>query len=153
MDPGSNVPDSHSSSSQPGASDTSSEPAHFGAIQTILSLGEERLGEVVNQLLSNERFVSAVQSAISGSLNAKRTVDKSITRFFGLINVPTLENVDQVRQKMAEVEEALTEIHERVKLIDEKITKRGADGSKSDAPKSDAAGSPKKKAKKKPHEE
>ena len=47
----------------------------YYAVKTILGLGEEKMGEVVNQLLANEAFVSAVQKAITGSIGAKRSVD------------------------------------------------------------------------------
>ena len=93
-----------------------------GAVKTILGLGEEKMGEVVNQLLANEAFVTAVQKAITGGLSAKRAVDKNVARVLGIVNVPTLDDVEQVREKLRELEDALQEIGERVRAVDEKLS-------------------------------
>jgi hypothetical protein len=97
-----------------------------GAVKTILGLGEEKMGEVVSQLLKNESFVAAVQSAITGSLGAKRKVDKGVTTLLGLANVPTLEDVDKIRDKMNELEEAIAEIGERLKMLSDKLPAKRA---------------------------
>jgi hypothetical protein len=100
------------------------EEKHDSAVKTILGLGEEKMGEVVNQLLSNEAFVGAVQKAIAGGLGAKRSVDKGVATILGLINVPTLEDIDKVRKKMSEVESSLAEIGERLEKLQTKLEKR-----------------------------
>jgi hypothetical protein len=91
-----------------------------GIVSSILELGEERMGEVVNQLLANEAFASALQNAVVGSLQAKRSVDKNVARLFGLVNVPTLEDFEQVNEKLAEVEELLGQIQGRVDTMSAK---------------------------------
>ncbi len=92
------------------------------AVKTILGLGEEKMGEVVNQLLANEGFVSSVQKAIASSLGAKRSVDKGVTAFLGLVNVPSLEDVDKIRDKMNDLEEALREIGDRLDKLNDKLS-------------------------------
>lgn len=91
-----------------------------GAVKTILGLGEEKMGEVVNQLLANEAFVTAVQKAVTSGLTAKRAVDKNLARVLSIANVPTLDDVDQVRGKLRELEDSLQEIGERVRALNEK---------------------------------
>lgn len=98
---------------------------HESAVKTILGLGEEKMGEVVNQLLSNEAFVGAVQKAIASSLGAKRSMDKGMTTLLGLVNIPTLEDVDKIREKMNDLEEALAEIGGRLEKLN-----AGLDGKK-----------------------
>lgn len=88
-------------------------------VSSIVNLGEEKLGELVNLLLANERFVGAVQTTISSGLNAKNTVDKNLERVMSWVNVPTLEDLDQLKGKMDELEEVLSEIGSRVKTLDE----------------------------------
>lgn len=100
--------------------------ADNGLARTILSLGEERMGELLNQLLANERFVQAMQTAVASSLNAKRSVDKGLTRVLTLVNVPTLEDVDELRDKLHELEDLLAEIHDRVRRLDERLADREA---------------------------
>lgn len=106
----------------------SNEPAGNLA-RTILGLGEERMGELINQLLANERFVNAMQSAVSSSLSAKKSVDQNLTRLFGIVNVPTLEDVDELREKLNELEDLLGDIHDRIRRLDERI-----EASKAEAP-------------------
>jgi hypothetical protein len=93
-----------------------------GAVKTILGLGEEKMGEVVNQLLANEAFVSAMQKAIAGSLGAKRSMDKTLSTVLGMVNVPTLEDVDKIRDKMNELEEAMAEIGDRLEKLNDKLS-------------------------------
>ena len=69
------------------------EPSNL--VSSIVSLGEEKLGELVNLLLANERFVGAVQNTISSGLNAKNAVDKNVERVMSWVNIPTLEDLDQ----------------------------------------------------------
>jgi hypothetical protein len=95
-----------------------------GAVKTILGLGEEKMGEVVNQLLANEAFVSAMQKAIAGSLGAKRSMDKTLSTVLGMVNVPTLEDVDKIRDKMNELEEAMAEIGERLEKLNDKLSSK-----------------------------
>ena len=96
---------------------------HDGAVRTILGLGEEKMGEVVNQLLANEVFVQAMQRAISGSIGAKRNLDKGVSTLLSLVNVPTLDDVDKVKEKLDELEEAIGEIGERVGRLSRRAEK------------------------------
>lgn len=93
---------------------------HDGAVHTILGLGEEKMGEVVNQLLANEVFVQAMQRAISGSIGAKRNLDKGVSTLLSLVNVPTLDDVDKVKDKLDELEETIGEIAAKVERLSRK---------------------------------
>jgi peptidoglycan hydrolase CwlO-like protein len=101
---------------------------HDNAVKTILGLGEEKMGEVVNQLLANEGFVSAVQKAISGSIGAKRSVDKGVSTLLGMINVPTLDDIDKIKEKMNELEETIAEIGERLEKLNGKLDSKAKAG-------------------------
>ena len=100
-------------------------------VASILNLGEEKLGELVNLLLANERFVGTVQSTISSGLNAKSTIDKNVERMLGWVNVPTLEDVDQLKAKLDELEEVMAEIGDRVRSINEASLKKAQDAKRS----------------------
>lgn len=93
-----------------------------GLVKSLLGLGEERMGEVVSQLLANERFVSAMQGAITQGLEAKCAVDKNLARLFDLANVPTLEDVYQLREKLQELEDLLADVLDRVQQIDARLS-------------------------------
>lgn len=110
-----------------------SDDKHESAVKTILGLGEEKMGEVVNQLLSNEAFVHAVQRAITSGLGAKRSMDRGMTTLLSLVNIPTLEDVEKIRERMGELEETLGEITSRLEAVssrlDTKPAPRGKKGS------------------------
>jgi hypothetical protein len=95
------------------------------AVKTILSLGEEAMGDVVKQLLANEAFVTAMQKAVVGGISAKRNLDKGITGVLGLVNIPTIEDVDKVRARLTEVEELVAELTTRLERINDKLDADG----------------------------
>jgi len=91
-------------------------------MNSILSLGEERMGELVSQLLKNESFVDAMQRAITSSLAAKKSVDRGLSGLYGALNVPTLDDVAELRAKLNEVEEAMGLIEERTRAIHARVS-------------------------------
>ena len=95
-------------------------------MRTILGLSEEKMGEVVTQLLANEAFVGVVQQAISRSLEAKRGMDKGVATMLGLVNVPTLDDVEKIRGRLNEVEESMAEIAERIEGLTDKMSESRA---------------------------
>ena len=92
------------------------EPSNL--VSSIVNLGEEKFGELVNLLLANERFVGAVQNTISSGLNAKNTIDKNVEKVLGWVNVPTLEDTDLLKAKLDELEEVMAEIGDRVRSLE-----------------------------------
>ena len=95
------------------------------AVKTILSLGEEKMGEVVRQLLANEAFVTAMQKAVVGGLSAKRNLDKGLSGVLGLVNIPTVDDVDKVRNRLTEIEELVAELSTRLEKVNEKLETEG----------------------------
>lgn len=91
------------------------------AVKSILSLGEEGMGEVVRQLLANESFVVAMQKAVVGGIEAKRNIDKGLSSVLGLVNIPTIDDVDKARSRLAEVEELVVELTARLEAISERL--------------------------------
>jgi hypothetical protein len=106
-----------------------------GMVKGILGLGEDRFHEAVAQLLANDRFVNAMQGAITGGLSAKRSVDKNIDRIYSFANVPTLEDVEQVRDKMLELEDLLGDVRDRIVRLDAKLQERQSASAKKPAAK------------------
>lgn len=93
------------------------EQQETGLARAILGLGEERLGELLSQLMANELFVHAMQNAVTSSLSAKRTVDKNLMRALSMINVPTLEDVEELREKLNALDDVMVEVYQRVQHI------------------------------------
>jgi hypothetical protein len=98
-----------------------SDSSESNAVKTILSLGEEKMGEVVGQLLANESFVRAMQTAVVSGLSAKRNLDRGLASVLGLVNIPTVDDVDKVRGRLMEVEELMGEIGDRLAGLHDRI--------------------------------
>ncbi len=95
--------------------------SEHNAVKTILSLGEEAMADVVKQLLAHDGFVTAMQKAVVGGISAKRNLDKGLTGVLGLVNIPTVDDVDKVRARLTEVEELVGELTTRLEKINDKL--------------------------------
>lgn len=83
-------------------------------MKKLVETGEERVGKIAQQLLSNEKFVTAIQSIVSKSLSAKGTVDKSLRSALSAMNLPSSADVEGLRSKIEELEGMLASIEEKV---------------------------------------
>ena len=99
-----------------------SEAKNSPGVGPILKLGEEKLTQLLTQLLSNETFVSALQGAISSGLKAKGTVDRSMVSLLSTFNVPTLEDVSLLRGKLQELEDAVADLAKTVATVESRTT-------------------------------
>lgn len=79
-------------------------------VAPLLKLGEEKLTQLLTQLLSNEAFVTALQGAIQKGLKAKGSLDKGLISILGAFNVPTVEDVQIMQDKLADLEEAVADL-------------------------------------------
>jgi hypothetical protein len=96
-------------------------------VKKALAAGEERMGKIVSQLLSNEKFVAGIQTMVASALSAKGSLDKSLKRVLTAMNLPTIEDVQQLRAKLDELETILDGVNERVTQLAEKKRGRGED--------------------------
>lgn len=83
-------------------------------MKKLVETGEERIGKVAQQLLSNEKFVVAVQSMVSRTLSAKGTLDKSLRTALAAMNLPSTADIEVLRTKVDELEKLLSNIEEKV---------------------------------------
>jgi hypothetical protein len=74
------------------------------AVKRALAMGEERMGRLVTQLLSNEKVMHGVQTVVSSALNAKSTLDRRVKSAMQAVNLPSTEDVDELRRKLQELE-------------------------------------------------
>jgi len=79
--------------------------------------GEERIGKIAQQLLSNERFVAAIQTIVSRTLAAKGTLDKSLRGALAAMNLPSTADMELLREKVDELERMLSTIESKVDSI------------------------------------
>jgi len=79
-------------------------------MKRLVETGEERIGKITQQLLSNERFVAAEQSLVSRSLAAKGTLDKSLRATLSAMNVPSTADLENLRGKVDDLERTLSSV-------------------------------------------
>ncbi len=83
-------------------------------LKKALAAGEERMGKVVTQLLSNERVMHGVQTVVASALNAKSTLDRGVRTAMQAVNLPTTDDVEELRRKLSEIEVLLDGLAARV---------------------------------------
>ena len=86
-------------------------------VSKIKTFGEEKVGQIANQLLSNETFVNALQSFITKSINAKTFIDKNIQMGLSTINVPSFEDIERLQQKIDGLEVQMEKLALKVEQI------------------------------------
>jgi hypothetical protein len=86
-------------------------------MRRLVETGEERIGKIAQQLLSNERFISTVQGLVSGSLAAKGTLDKSLQTALSAMNLPSSHDVQGLRRKVDDLERLLSSVEGKVDTL------------------------------------
>ncbi len=84
------------------------------AVKKALSAGEERMGKAVTQLLANERFMHGIQSLFASALTARETLENGVRRTLHAVNLPSSDDVDELRRKLEELEQMVEGIAARV---------------------------------------
>ncbi|GMU58626.1 MAG: hypothetical protein IT380_16035 [Myxococcales bacterium] len=90
-------------------------------MKKLVATGEERVGKLVQQLMSNEKFVAGIQTILSRGLSAKGTLDKSIRSALSAMNLPSTGDLETLREKMDELEKLLGQLEGKVdRLVETK---------------------------------
>jgi polyhydroxyalkanoate synthesis regulator phasin len=80
-------------------------------LKKMIATGEERVGKLASQLLSNEKLMGALQKTVSAALEAKGVMERNLQTALATLNVPTSSDVKKLEGKIDELErvfEALT---------------------------------------------
>jgi hypothetical protein len=96
------------------------------AVKKALAMGEERMGRLVTQLLSNEKVMHGVQSVVSSALNAKSTFDRGVKTAMQVVNLPSTEDVDELRRKLSELESVVDDLAAKLEKDDQPSKTNGA---------------------------
>lgn len=83
-------------------------------MKKLVATGEERIGKIAAQLLSNEKFVATVQTIVSRTLSAKGTLDKSIRTALSAMNLPSTGDLEILKEKVGELEKLLGSVEGKV---------------------------------------
>jgi hypothetical protein len=105
-------------------------------VKKALSAGEERVGKVVAAVLSNERVMAGVQTAVSSAMSARAAVEKGVRSAMQAVNLPTTDDVAELKKRLAELESIIDGLAERI----ERGAGSAAAGSSSPAPEEEGEG-------------
>lgn len=83
-------------------------------MKKLVATGEEQVGKLAQQLLSNEKFVAAIQGIVSRSLSAKGTLDKSLRAALAAMNLPSTADLELLREKVDELERLLSSVETKL---------------------------------------
>jgi polyhydroxyalkanoate synthesis regulator phasin len=83
-------------------------------MKKLVATGEERIGKLVQQLMSNERFVAGIQTMVTKALSAKGTLDKSIRSALSAMNLPSTGDLELLQEKVDELEKLLASLEGKI---------------------------------------
>jgi polyhydroxyalkanoate synthesis regulator phasin len=83
-------------------------------MKKLVATGEERVGKLVQQLMSNERFVIGIQSIVSKGLVAKGAVDKSLRAALSAMSLPSTADLEKLHEKLDSLEATVAELEGKV---------------------------------------
>ncbi|CAM4524557.1 hypothetical protein HRD49_33400 [Corallococcus exiguus] len=86
-------------------------------MKKLVETGEERVGKLAQQLLSNEKFVGAVQTLVSRSLAAKGTLDAALRTALSAMNLPSTADLEQLRSKVDDLEKLLASVEGKLDTL------------------------------------
>lgn len=86
-------------------------------VKKMFEIGEEQIGKVTQQLLSNEKFVAMMQTVVANTLKAKGMLDKNIRMALSAMNLPSVADVDNLKHKLDELEETIHRLEQSVEKL------------------------------------
>ncbi|WNG34489.1 hypothetical protein F0U60_13160 [Archangium minus] len=86
-------------------------------VKKLVETGEERVGKLTQQLMSNEKFVAMVQNLVARSLAAKGTLDTALRTALSAMNLPSTADLEQLRNKVDDLERLLSSVESKVDAL------------------------------------
>lgn len=86
-------------------------------MKKLVETGEVRIGKLAQQLLSNEKFVGAVQTIVARTLQAKGSLDKSLRSALSAMNLPSTGDVEALKSKVEELEKLLSSVESKLDAL------------------------------------
>jgi hypothetical protein len=86
----------------------------------MIETGEERMSKIASQLLSNEKFMGALQKTVSAALEAKGTVEKGVQTALSAMNIPTAGDVKKLEGKIEELEKVFEGLSAKIAELQKK---------------------------------
>jgi len=76
----------------------------------VVEVGEQKINQFASQMLANESIVESVQDMLKAALAARAQVVATAKTVLKLLNVPTLDDLKRIEDKLAEIETLFADI-------------------------------------------
>lgn len=86
-------------------------------VKKLVATGEQQVGKIVQQVLANEKFVAGIQTVVQTTLTAKGAFDKNVRAALSAMNLPSTDDLEQLRTKVSELEAMLVKVDEKVSQL------------------------------------
>ncbi len=84
------------------------------AMKKARAAGEERFGKALAHLLANERVMGRIQSLMTTALHARETFENGVRRTLHAVNLPSTDDVEELKRKLGELEAMVDGLAARV---------------------------------------
>ena len=83
-------------------------------LKKMIATGEEQVGKLASQLLSNEAFMAALQKTVNAAIEAKGIAMRNVQIALAGLNVPTAEDVKKLEGKIEDLERVFETLSTRI---------------------------------------
>lgn len=87
-------------------------------LKKIKDLGEEQVSKLATQLLSNEKFVTAMQSVMMRSLKTREQLEATGRFLLGTLGLPAKTDLEKLGAKIEEIDEMLDGLGEKLDALE-----------------------------------
>ena len=101
------------------------EPNDTHILRRLYGLGEERLGRLAEDLLSNPRVAEAFSAALRKAFETKGRVDRNMQTVLALLNVPSRGDLNRLLTKLEAIQGNLANLNLKIdRLLAERAPRR-----------------------------
>lgn len=97
-------------------------PAGLAAVmfKRFVIVGEEKLSEWADRMLNNEQLAESLSGVVQAALNAREQAQNAIKASITMLNVPTLDDLRRLEDRLGEVETLFSDIREHLDKLESK---------------------------------
>ncbi len=90
-------------------------------LKRVMEASEAQVGRLASQLVSNERFIQAIQQIVAGTLAAKGTLDKSLRGALATMNLPSTRDFEELRRRLDDLDRTMTELDAKLDRLEDRL--------------------------------
>lgn len=95
-------------------------------LHRILEMGEQRLNQAAEELLSNPRFAEAMGRAVQTAMETKGRVDQNMQNVLGFLNVPSSRDYQKLAAKVEALQGSLVNLNMKLDRLIEQQKEQAA---------------------------